>query len=108
MLAAAALRKAGHTSNPRAIAQIIADHVSADGPIGRVEIAGPGFINIFLAERWLQQQVNHIVRAGNDFGNVNLGNGARWQVEYVSANPTGPVHYGGARNGSLLYTSRCV
>lgn len=101
MLAAAALRKAGHAGNPRAISQIIADHVPADGPIGRVEIAGPGFINIFLAERWLQQQVNHIVRAGDDFGNINLGNGARWQVEYVSANPTGPIHYGGARNGAL-------
>ncbi len=50
MVAAAAMRKAGHASNPRAIAQAIADHVPADGPIGSVEIAGPGFINIRLAD----------------------------------------------------------
>lgn len=102
MIAAAALRKAGHTAtNPRAIAQLIADHVPADGPIGRVDIAGPGFINIHLAESWLQQQVAAIVNAGDIFGNLDLGQGARWQVEYVSANPTGPIHYGGARNGAL-------
>ena len=101
MTAAATLRKAGHASNPRAIAQIIADHVPADGPIGRVEIAGPGFINIHLAESWLQQQVPAAVAAGDTFGDINLGNGAYWQVEYLSANPTGPVHYGGARNAVL-------
>jgi arginyl-tRNA synthetase len=101
MTAAAALRKAGHASNPRAIAQVIADHVPAGGLIGSVEIAGPGFINVHLAEGWLQQQVDAAVAAGDAFGNINLGNGAYWQVEYLSANPTGPVHYGGARNAVL-------
>ncbi len=101
MITAAALRKAGHTSNPRAIAQIIADNMPANGPIGRIEIAGPGFINIHLADAWLQQQVNAVIEAGDHFGNIDLGKGARWQVEYLSANPTGPVHYGGARNAVL-------
>ena len=101
MITAAALRKAGHASNPRAIAQLIADHVPADGPIGRVEIAGPGFINIHLADAWLQQQVNDAVEAGARFGDIDLGKGAYWQVEHLSANPTGPVHYGGARNAVL-------
>ncbi len=87
MITAAALRKAGHTGNPRAIAQIIADNMPANGPIGRIEIAGPGFINIHLADAWLQQQVNAVIEAGDHFGNIDLGKGARWQVEYLSANP---------------------
>ncbi|GIK72380.1 MAG: arginine--tRNA ligase [Chloroflexota bacterium] len=101
MVAAAALRKSGASSNPRAIAEIIAAHIPADGLVGRVEIAGPGFINIHLSERWLQQQVNAIVAAGDAFGAIDIGRGAYWQVEYLSANPTGPVHYGGARNAVL-------
>jgi arginyl-tRNA synthetase len=101
MVTAAALRKSSASNNPRAIAEIIAAHIPADGLIGRVEIAGPGFINIHLSERWLQQQVNAIVAAGDAFGNIDIGRGAYWQVEYLSANPTGPVHYGGARNAVL-------
>lgn len=101
MVTAAALRKSGASSNPRAIAEIIAAHIPADGLVGRVEIAGPGFINIHLSERWLQQQVNAIVAAGDAFGAIDIGRGAYWQVEYLSANPTGPVHYGGARNAVL-------
>lgn len=101
MVAAAALRKAGAATNPRTIAQIIGDHIPADGPIGGVDIAGPGFINIHLAERWLQAQVPAIVAAGKCFGDIDIGAGQHWQVEYLSANPTGPVHYGGARNATL-------
>ena len=101
LVTAAALRKAGVASNPRSIAQCIADHLPASGPIGAVEIAGPGFINLHLSVSWLQQQVERVVAAGPDFGNLHRGGGARWQVEYLSANPTGPLHYGGARNGAL-------
>jgi arginyl-tRNA synthetase len=98
MVVAAAIRKQGGSSNPRAIAQVIADHAPADGPIGAVEIAGPGFINIRLSDYWLQQQVAKIIAEGEAFGNIQRGQGQHWQVEYVSANPTGPLHYGGARN----------
>jgi len=101
MVASSAIRKTGENANPRAIAQAIADHVPADGAIGAVEIAGPGFINIRLADHWLQQQVAPIVAAGPAFGNIERGRGQRWQVEFVSANPTGPIHYGGARNAVL-------
>ncbi len=101
MVTAAAARKAGGNANPRAIAQTIADHLPVDGPIGSVEIAGPGFINIFLADEWLRRQVPKIVAAGSNFGNIDLGRGQHWQVEYVSANPTGPLHYGGARNAAI-------
>ncbi|MBK8050122.1 MAG: arginine--tRNA ligase [Anaerolineales bacterium] len=101
MVAAAALRKTGANINPRSVAELIAAHVPADGPIGSVEIAGPGFINLRLSERWLQEQTQQIVLAGDKFGNITRGNGERWQVEDVSANPTGPIHYGGARNAVL-------
>ncbi len=102
MVAAAAIRKAtGEKSNPRQIAQAIEEHMPDDPLISATEIAGPGFINIRLADAWLQQQVGEIIDQGDTFGNIALGAGQRWQVEYVSANPTGPIHYGGARNAAL-------
>jgi arginyl-tRNA synthetase len=106
MVAAAAARKnAAETGAapipPREIAQAIADHIAPGGPVGAVEVAGPGFINIRFADAWLQQQTAAIVAAGERFGNSERGRGQRWQVEYVSANPSGPIHYGGARNAVL-------
>lgn len=108
----AAIKKAtGEKSNPREIAQAIVDHLPLDGNaengsdpdalIGSVELAGPGFINLRLADSWLQQHVAEIVQAGDSYGNTDRGNGQNWQVEYVSANPTGPLHYGGARNAVI-------
>lgn len=106
MVTAAAIRKSAAETGaapvpPREIAQAIAEHVAAGGAVGSVEVAGPGFINIRIADSWLQQQVAAIVTAGERFGNSERGRGQRWQVEYVSANPTGPIHYGGARNAVL-------
>ncbi len=102
MVAAAAIRKAtGEKVNPRQIAQSIVDHIEIADPLSKVEIAGPGFINIYLADSWIQSQVDVIVGQGETYGNIEQGQGQRWQVEYVSANPTGPVHYGGARNAVL-------
>ena len=74
-------------------------HRLEDAPfIGKVEVAPPGFINITLDEEWLAQQVEAILLAGENFGNVDLGHGKRVQVEYGSANPTGPLHVGFGRN----------
>jgi arginyl-tRNA synthetase len=101
MVAAAAIRKAGGNSNPRQIAQAVVDHLPANDLIGATELAGPGFINFRLADGWLQTQVGVILDTGEAFGNLDRGRGQHWQVEYVSANPTGPVHYGGARNAVL-------
>jgi arginyl-tRNA synthetase len=106
MVVAAAIRKSAAETGaapvpPREIAQAIADFIAPDGPVGAVEVAGPGFINIRLADAWLQQQAGAIVQAGEQFGNITRGQGQSWQVEYVSANPTGPIHYGGARNAVL-------
>jgi arginyl-tRNA synthetase len=106
MVVAAAIRKSAAETGaapvpPREIAQAIADFIAPGGPVGAVEVAGPGFINIRLADQWLQQQAAAIALAGESFGNIDRGRGQQWQVEYVSANPTGPIHYGGARNAVL-------
>ncbi len=102
LLAASAIRKAtGEKANPRQIAQAIAEKIEPGALVGSVELAGPGFINVRLNDRWLQQSVLSIIEQGNDFGAIDKGAGQRWQVEYVSANPTGPLHYGGGRNAVL-------
>lgn len=101
VLAAAVKKETGEKANPRQIAQTIADRIPKNGLIGEVELAGPGFINLRLSESWLQQQVKAIIAAGDSFGNIERGVGQRWQIEFVSANPTGPLHFGGARNAVL-------
>lgn len=101
MVAAAAVRKEGGNANPRQIAQAIVDHLPENSLLGGTELAGPGFINFRLAESWLQAQVGVILATGETYGNLTRGQGAHWQVEFVSANPTGPIHYGGARNAVL-------
>jgi len=102
MLVASAVRKAtGQKTNPRQLAQSIVDEIPVGELIGSVELAGPGFINIRLDERWLQGKVVEIIAQGSAFGAIDRGAGQRWQVEYVSANPTGPLHYGGGRNAVL-------
>jgi arginyl-tRNA synthetase len=112
MVVAAAIRKAAESAAqegqpkppavpPRDIAQAIADFIAPGGLVGAVEVAGPGFINIRLAASWLQQQPAVVVQAREQFGNIERGRGRRWQVEFVSANPSGPIHYGGARNAVL-------
>ncbi|RME64683.1 MAG: arginine--tRNA ligase [Caldilineae bacterium] len=99
--ASAVKQQTGEKVNPRAIAQAISAHMTQDGIVGKVDVAGPGFINLHLSERWLQQQVRAIIAAGPQYGNIDRGVGQRWQVEYVSANPVGPLHYGGGRNAVL-------
>lgn len=102
MVVAAQARKTDPSkANPRQIAQAIVDHLPPSDLLGAAELAGPGFINLRLADSWLQAQVPATIAAGMNVGNIDRGHGQRWQVEYVSANPTGPVHYGGARNGVL-------
>lgn len=94
-LAAAAKRA------PLQIAQTIAKYFPAESAIGSVTAAAPGFINFTLAPDWLDQQVARILEAGKTFGNVNVGQNQRVQVEFVSANPTGPLTIGSARNMAI-------
>ena len=102
LVAAAALRKStGNKVNPRQIAQAVADHVPTDGLISSVEIAGPGFINLRLAQRFVAEEIEKILDQGDDYGRSDLGAGQRALVEYVSANPTGPLTVGHGRNAVL-------
>jgi arginyl-tRNA synthetase len=86
---------------PIRIAEIIASHIPQMGFLSKVEVARPGFVNFTLDDDWLAQQVDHILSAGQGYGNVPLGQGERVQVEYVSANPTGPLHVGSGRNAVI-------
>ncbi len=80
---------------PMDIAHFIVDNLDTENNIiDEVEIAQPGFINIKLRENWLYQVINEIREKGEDYGKVNLGKGKRVQVEFVSVNPTGPLHVG--------------
>ncbi len=79
-------------AKPRDIAEMIAGALRADPEIAAVEVAGPGFINLRLAPAVWQRVVEAILIAGPEFGRVRLGAGQRVQIEYVSANPTGPMH----------------
>lgn len=102
LLAASTIKKAtGQKANPRQLAQSVVDNIPVDELVGGVDLAGPGFINFRLNQGWLQQSVLSIIDQGPSFGAIDRGKGQRWQVEYVSANPTGPLHYGGGRNAVL-------
>jgi len=90
------LRKA-----PLEIAEAIRARVAIGGPIAAVEAARPGFVNVRLAPDWLARQVGAIVAAGTGYGRSSRLAGKRIQVEFVSANPTGPMHVGNARGGPL-------
>ncbi len=91
MLAKPANRK------PREIAQLIIDQLSSHPEIDKLEIAGPGFINFFLSHAANTQIIANILEQKNKFGESHVGRGKKVQVEYVSANPTGPLHIGHGR-----------
>lgn len=82
---------------PLDIANIIADHLPASDLIDKYEVAAPGFINFWLSPRWVRQQVNSIIDAGDAVFTQSIGQGKRVLVEFVSANPTGPLHVGRSR-----------
>ena len=87
---------------PRAIAQSIADHLDLSGTVfERMEIAGPGFLNFFLSGEYYSSILRDIFACGDDYGRSDYGNGKKIIVEFVSANPTGPMHIGNARGGAI-------
>ncbi len=83
--------------NPRALAGLIVPRIASLPDVAAAEIAGPGFINIRLKPGAWQRELEAILDEGADFGRVTVGNGQRVNVEYVSANPTGPMHMGHCR-----------
>jgi len=86
---------------PIKIAEVVKAHLPPMAAISEATVAPPGFINFRLNPAWLPFQVERILAQPNSFGNVNLGQGKRVQVEFVSANPTGPLTIGSGRNAAL-------
>jgi len=86
---------------PIRIAQVIVDRLPETSYVGDAEVAKPGYINFTLSEEWLARQVDEILLAGERYGDVNIGKGRKVQVEFVSANPTGPLHVGSGRNAAI-------
>ena len=87
---------------PRKIAEILTSNISLDGTnLERFEIAGPGFINFFYARSFYSAVIEEIKAQGKNYGRSNYGQGKKVLVEFVSANPTGPMHVGNARGGAL-------
>ena len=97
LAAAKALHK-----NPRQVAQILMDHMQLEGSyFTTVEMAGPGFLNFRLCDKWFGDTVACVEREGADYGSSDMLAGKKYMVEFVSANPTGPMHMGNARGGVL-------
>ncbi len=86
---------------PLTIANYIAEFMVKNPEIDNATVAPPGFINFTLGNDWLTQQVNNILSAGDAYGSIELGQGRRVQIEFVSVNPTGPLHVGHGR-GAIL------
>lgn len=87
---------------PIKIANVIAEQMDcAETCIERCEIAGPGFMNFYLSENWYAHVVDTVRLLGDDYGKTDMGKGKRVLVEFVSANPTGPMHIGNARGGAI-------
>ncbi len=87
---------------PRKIAEILLQHLDlTDTYLDRAEVAGPGFLNFFLSPAYYAAVVADILTQGDEYGRSDYGQGKRVMVEFVSANPTGPMHMGNARGGAL-------
>ncbi|WP_097066578.1 arginine--tRNA ligase [Nitrosovibrio sp. Nv4] len=87
--------------NPRDIAALLANALSASPYLEKIEIAGAGFINLFLTTSVKQQFPRYVLENGEKFGHGNIGAGKKIQVEFVSANPTGPLHVGHGRGAAF-------
>ena len=85
---------------PRVLAQLIVDRLPASSIVAKVELAGPGFINFFLTDEPLYQVVREVITEGSRFGKTDTGAGQKVIVEFVSANPTGPLHVGHGRGAA--------
>lgn len=85
---------------PRELAEVIVQALPSSPSITKVEIAGPGFINFFLAPEALYSVISDIITAGENYGRKDIGKGKRILVEFVSSNPTGPLHVGHGRHAA--------
>ncbi|MBQ8791400.1 MAG: arginine--tRNA ligase, partial [Ruminiclostridium sp.] len=89
-------------SNPRAIGQMIAEEINLqDTCFDKVDVAGPGFLNFYISSSWFTDTVASVIAEGEDYGKTDYGCDKKILLEFVSANPTGPMHIGNARGGAL-------
>ncbi|MFC1900926.1 arginine--tRNA ligase [Chloroflexota bacterium] len=88
-------------ANPMKIAEDLIGCITKSPEIESISAAKPGFINFTLSSEWLASQVDSVLKAGESYGNIDTGNGKRVQVEFVSLNPTGPIHVGHGRGAVL-------
>jgi arginyl-tRNA synthetase len=88
-------------TNPLNIAKEIAGYIESSPEIENVTVAPPGFINFILKNSWLAEQVDEILTSDKEYGNINLGQRKKIQIEFVSVNPTGPLHVGHGRGAVL-------
>lgn len=91
--------------NPRQVAQLIIDALGTLDVLETVEIAGPGFINFYLTKNHNQKVIPEILQAGDKYGHTSIGANQRINIEYVSANPTGPLHVGHGRGAAFGATT---
>jgi len=87
--------------SPMAIAEKVSEHIVPPPQIDKIWVAEPGFINFILRDDWLSTQVESVLAAGESYGDIELGKGDRVQLEFVSVNPTGPLHVGHGRGAVL-------
>jgi arginyl-tRNA synthetase len=97
--------KAVFVSNPLEMAQKMVEIINSLGStsqnFAKVEAVVPGFINFYLSDKYLQNQIQNIIKQGDNYGSSTVGKGKKVSIEFVSANPTGPLHIGNARGGPL-------
>lgn len=86
---------------PRKIGEIIAKNIAPHPLVEKIEVAGPGFINFYLSRTFLNEVIFDVLKLSQDYGCQNIGQGQKVQIEFVSANPTGPMHMGNARGAAL-------
>jgi arginyl-tRNA synthetase len=103
IMAAGKSTPSGVHENPTALAKYVVDEIKAQklDIFEKIEAVAPGFINFYLSKKYLQSQVRNIIEKGDEYGSLVLGKGKKASVEFVSANPTGPLHIGNARGGPL-------
>ena len=87
--------------SPMAVAEVILAHAKPPSQVDRIWVAEPGFINFILRDDWLSQEVESVLAAGESYGDIKLGKGSKVQLEFVSVNPTGPLHVGHGRGAVL-------
>lgn len=88
-------------ASPLELAGEIIENINNREGIEAIEIAGPGFLNFTLSNAWITDTIKNVVASGDDYGRNNLGGGRKVQVEFVSANPTGPIHLGHGRGAAV-------